>query len=140
MSERDLNMYKTLRYVYIIEVDNRGNKSSFYASKHVFYTGQTGDIARRLKQHITGVGSNFLRNHFRNAQKKLVFVKQLHGTEPDAIREEYRIKPMSKERKKKLILGAENDLVSYVPLSHIILRNFGSLDEQHVIYLNNSNI
>jgi predicted GIY-YIG superfamily endonuclease len=123
-----------LRYIYIIEIDNRGKKSGYYGIQRLFYTGQTNDLWRRLSEHITGRNSKFLSTNFRDAQKKLVFVKQIIGKESDAVREEYAIKPLSRQRKEAIINDPViNDMVAYVPFSHIILRSYNDKNCQLVL-------
>lgn len=133
---RDLSTQRTLRYIYVLEVDNRGEKSRYFGHKKIFYTGQTHDIKYRLLQHLSGVGSKFLNRGFRNAQKKLVFVRQIFCSEPEAVKMEYKIKRYSVEKKKSFINDiCQNDLVAYVPFSHLILRNMEDKEIQHVIKL-----
>jgi len=114
-----------LRYVYILDVDNRGNKSRFYGLDKILYTGSTSNIVRRMSEHLNRSNSKFLSDYFSNARRNLVFVKYVHGTELDAVREEERIKKMSSVRKRELIKSDLNVLVSYVPLKVIVLKKYG---------------
>ena len=126
---------KCVRYVYIIGVDNRGRKSAYYGYRNIFYTGQTINLARRFKQHLNKIDSNFLSKYFPNARKKLVFVKQLYGDEYDAMALEWKVKRLSRSKKVELINSGENDLISYVPLKYIILKKFNKKDEEFLIKL-----
>jgi predicted GIY-YIG superfamily endonuclease len=131
--KRKIDEKEKMRFVYMLDVDNRGNKSSFYGHKRIFYTGETDNLKVRLAQHIRGINSKFLNNKFRDARKRLVFVKQIYGTEYDAMKEETRIKNKNVEQKKQLI-EKENDLVSYVPFKCVILKKHNS-EGEYVISL-----
>ncbi|MFW6173763.1 MAG: hypothetical protein ACOC5T_08465 [Elusimicrobiota bacterium] len=132
--ERKISNKKKLRYVYILEVDNRGNKSKYYGHSKIYYTGQTDKLGIRLIQHIKGINSNFLMKNFPYSRKKLVFVKCVYGTEYDNMKEEHKIKSKNISQKNKLIKGNDNMLVSYVPLKCIILKKYKE-DGERVIKL-----
>ena len=70
-----------LRYVYMLEVDNRGCKSKFYGIKKCFYVGQTDDLKRCLFEHLRGVNSSFLTKNFPRSRKTLVYVEYVFGSE-----------------------------------------------------------
>lgn len=123
-----------LRYVYIIEVDNRGEKSRYYGKKQIFYTGQTHDIINRLKQHLAGINSIFLKKNFPNSRKIIVYVNQIFANEYVAMGEEYKIKRMNKEQKLRLIHSDKNDLIRYIPFKALILKKFNTEDEQIALY------
>ncbi len=64
-----------------------------------YYTGWTTDPQRRLRQHNAGRGAKYTRAR---RPVRLVYVEE----QPDrgsAMRREYRIKRMSRERKGKLV-------------------------------------
>ena len=124
-----------LRYVYLLDVDNRRVKSKFYGQKRIFYTGQTVNLVGRLGQHLTKVFSRFLRRNFPDARKKLVFVQQLWGDEYEAIELETKIKKLGRAKKLELISSEVNDLVLYRPFKFIVLRKFEALDEQELLKL-----
>lgn len=63
------------------------------------YTGATTDLTRRLEQHRTGVASRYTRSRL---PVRLAF-KQEVATWPEALREERRIKALSREAKLALI-------------------------------------
>jgi len=65
----------------------------------VLYTGITTDISRRFKEHQAGKGAKFLRG---KAPLELVY-QQTVGSHSDALKEELRIKKLSKAEKEKLI-------------------------------------
>ncbi|SNZ18277.1 putative endonuclease [Terribacillus aidingensis] len=64
------------------------------------YTGYTNALANRLKQHSTGKGAKYTRGR---GPFILVYL-QTFETRQAALREEYRIKQLSKQQKWKLIL------------------------------------
>jgi len=75
-------------YVYMIRC--KGDK---------LYTGITTDISRRFAEHQVGKGAKFLRG---KAPLELVY-QQTIGSHSDALKEELRIKSLSKRDKEKLI-------------------------------------
>lgn len=118
-----------VRYVYMLKVDNIGMKSRFYGQEKILYVGQTTNISRRVREHLYGINSFFLRQNFKHARKIPVFVKYVYGSEYDAIGEELKIKRLTRQKKEELISSPENALVQYVPLKALILKKFGSDDE-----------
>ena len=66
-----------------------------------FYTGYTGDLAKRIEQHSTGKGAKYTRSHL---PVRLVWCKRYRYYR-NAIREEDRIKRLSR-RQKELLVGA----------------------------------
>src|SRR3990167_8155345 len=107
-----------LRYVYMLLVENYGRKR-YWGKEKIFYTGQTCDIVRRTKEHISGVGSKFLSNYFPDSRKILVFVDYVLGTEAETMKEEKKIKKLSPVMKEKLIQSERNKLVKYIPLKAV---------------------
>jgi len=65
----------------------------------VLYTGITTDISRRFKEHQAGKGAKFLRG---KAPLELVY-QQTVGSHSDALKEELRIKKLSKTEKEGMI-------------------------------------
>jgi|GEM_PF-5891514 len=126
---------KCLRYVYMIDVDNRYEKSKYYGHKRILYTGQTNNLVKRVKEHVQGVNSSFLKNNFPEARKKLVYVKQLFGDEYDAIGAEWNLKRLSRDKKLSLISSDDNDLVSYIPFKVIIIKKYGIKNECEALRL-----
>ena len=130
---RDYYEQKT-RYVYMIYLDN-GLKSRHYGHRNELYTGQTSNLGRRIGEHLRGQNSKYLRNYFSSALKIPVFVKQLFGTQYDAMLLERKIKNMGRPAKECLIASEQNDLIRYVPLKALVLRKFPNHDGEEVIYL-----
>jgi len=131
--ERCMNK-EMLRFVYMLEVDNRGSKSFYFGNNHIFYIGQTKDLKRRMQEHLRGVNSKFLNTCFRDARKKLVFVKYVFGTEFDSLIEERLLKKLSKSKKCDLVGCSDNVLVAYVPCKAIVLKKYKEEGEE-CIYL-----
>lgn len=132
--ERKISEKIKLRYVYMIDVDNRGKKSKYYAHKQIFYVGQTDNLGIRYAQHLTGINSKFLRTYFPNSRKNIIFVGYVNGTEYDSMKEESKIKQMNIKQKKKLIFGERNMLIRYIPLKCVILKRH-DIDGEIVIRL-----
>jgi len=110
-------------YIYMIFVDNKGVKSKHYGRTNCYYTGIALDLIQRLKQHITGYKSKFIRKNYPNATKKLVYVEYFTGNEHQAIQRENTLKHQNHERKKNLINSGNNKLIRYIPFKCVILRN-----------------
>ena len=75
-------------YTYIILTEN--NK---------LYCGYTDDVEKRFTKHIEGVASKFTRA---NKPLKVVYVKEF-DTKKQAMKEEYRIKHLTRCEKEKLL-------------------------------------
>lgn len=70
------------------------------------YTGICkNDIDRRMKEHVSGKGSKYVRSR---APFTLVWSKD-GFTFSEALKEEHRIKQLSKHQKRKIILTYENN-------------------------------
>lgn len=110
------------RYVYLLRIDNRGAKSRYFGQQACYYVGETDDLPRRFLDHLRGIDSKFLRNNFPLAQKRLVFVKTLHGTLYDAMGLEWRLKRLGARHKDRLVESRENELIACVPGKVIVLR------------------
>lgn len=121
---------KCLRYIYILEIDNRGKRSKFFGLDKIYYTGQTNNLKKRLIEHLNGLNSDFLKKNFNNSRKSLVFVDYIFGNEYDSLELEIKIKNFSKSKKIKLINSKENKLIRYIPLKAIILKKYKENNEQ----------
>lgn len=75
-------------YVYILETEH-----------NMLYCGYTDDIERRFQAHLNGTGAKFTRAH---KPIKILYTKEFK-TKSDALKEEYRIKRLTKAEKLKLI-------------------------------------
>jgi len=71
-----------------------------------FYTGWTTDPIRRTKQHNSGKGAKYTRQH---GPVKLVYVESLPDR-GEAMRRERDIKRYTRERKMRLVLSQAKDL------------------------------
>ncbi|OCG79449.1 hypothetical protein A9G42_00100 [Gilliamella sp. Nev6-6] len=73
-------------------------------AKQSLYTGITTDITRRFEQHKNGKGSKYLKAH-----QDFSIVYQISvGDKSTALKIEYRIKQLSKQKKEWLILQQPN--------------------------------
>ena len=66
---------------------------------NTYYCGYTDDIARRYKNHIIGVGAKYTRA---NKPKKIAFLENF-STKSEAMKEECRIKRLSRKAKEDLV-------------------------------------
>ncbi len=68
-----------------------------------YYTGWTTDLKRRLKAHNSGTGAKYTKSRL---PVELVYSHSF-PTKEEAMREEYRIKHLSRAQKEQLIRGKE---------------------------------
>mgnify|MGYP005764919541 CR=1 FL=1 len=64
-----------------------------------YYCGYTGDLEKRFKQHCEGKGAKYTRA---NKPIKIVYFKEFDN-KSDAMKEEFRIKHLTREEKTNLI-------------------------------------
>ena len=83
-------------YVYIIECTDNS-----------FYTGITGNVRRRMKEHKSGTASRYTKNH---GFKKLMYLEEQPNRSAARMRE-MKIKRRGKDYKKKLIEVQKGDLI-----------------------------
>lgn len=81
-----------MAYVYIIE-----------CSDGSLYTGWTNDVPKRIEAHNQGKGAKYTRNRL---PVSLRYIKEF-STRQEAMKEEYRIKQLSREQKIGLIREAQ---------------------------------
>ncbi len=79
-------MAKFFTYI-ILTVDN------------MLYCGYTDDIEKRFEKHKSGTAAKFTRAH---KPLKIVYTKQFE-TKSEAMKEEYRIKHLTRKQKEELI-------------------------------------
>jgi len=84
-------------YVYIIETKTGG-----------FYTGVSKDFFKRWRQHFLGTGAKYIKA---NGFKKPIFL-QTFDSLGEAMKEEKRIKKMSRKQKENLVKSDNNILDS----------------------------
>lgn len=68
---------------------------------NTLYCGYTDDVEKRYELHQSGKGAKYTRAH---KPEKLVYVKEF-DTKSEAMKEEYRIKHLSREQKEEMIEG-----------------------------------
>ncbi len=78
-------------FVYLLETE-RGT----------IYTGITTDVSRRYKEHLEGVSKKGAKYTNANKPVKLLYTRE-YETKSDAMKEEYRIKHLSRAKKLELI-------------------------------------
>jgi putative endonuclease len=71
-------------YVYILQ-----------CSDGTFYTGYTGDLQQRLRQHDSGKGAKYTKSH----RPQRVMYTELFGTRSAAMKREREIKKLSHQQK-----------------------------------------
>lgn len=80
-----------MNYTYILECKD-----------HTLYTGWTNDIEKRLKAHNEGNGAKYTKSR---RPVKLVYLEEFE-TKEAAMKREYAIKHMTREKKESLIATA----------------------------------
>ena len=82
-------------YVYIIETERK-----------TLYCGYTNNIAKRFEAHLKGKGAKYTKA---NKPVKIVYQKSF-STKSEALKEEYRIKKLTRNEKLELISGELDSL------------------------------
>jgi len=77
-----------MNYTYILECQDG-----------TYYTGWTNDLQKRVADHNAGKGAKYTRARL---PVRLVYYESF-GTKEEAMRREYEIKQLSKEKKRKLM-------------------------------------
>lgn len=70
--------------------------------KGTIYTGITTDVLRRFREHTEGVNSRGAKYTSANKPVKILYTKS-YETKSDAMKEEYRIKHLTRSQKLKMI-------------------------------------
>lgn len=81
-------------FVYLLETE-RGT----------IYTGITTDVERRFREHLNGVSKKGAKYTNANKPVKILYTKE-YETKSEAMREEYRIKHLSRAKKLEMIKNA----------------------------------
>lgn len=79
-------------FVYILETEH-----------NMLYCGYTDDVERRFQAHLNGTGAKFTRA---NKPLRIAYTKEF-DTKSEALKEEYRIKHLTKDKKLELINSAQ---------------------------------
>ena len=72
--------------------------------RNTYYCGYTDDVEKRFQLHLSGKGAKYTRA---NKPIKIVYQKEF-PTKEEAMKEEYRIKSLSKQKKIQLINSDKN--------------------------------
>ena len=68
--------------------------------RNTYYCGYTDDVEKRFQKHLEGKAAKYTRA---NKPVKIVYTKAF-ATKEEAMKEEYRIKKLSRNEKEKLFL------------------------------------
>ena len=74
-------------------------------SDGTLYTGWTNDLNKRIKAHNNGKGAKYTKPRL---PVELVYAKE-HATKEEAMKDEYRIKQLSRKRKQELCKEYEEE-------------------------------
>ncbi len=88
-------------------MEQKSNKFFVYIILTVnnkLYCGYTNNISKRYHEHISGKGAKYTRA---NKPLKLVYIKEFK-TKNEAMKEEYRIKNLTRKEKEQLIENYSN--------------------------------
>ena len=80
-------------------MSNRWSVYILLCGDNSLYTGISNDVLKRLEKHRNGTGAKYTRGR---GELKLVYLKEI-GDKSSALKEEYRIKQLSKKQKLRLI-------------------------------------
>ncbi len=83
-------MYEKKFYTYLLLTEN-----------NTYYCGYTDDIEKRYKKHLDGTGAKYTKA---NKPVKIAYMATFN-TKSEAMKEEYRIKKLSRADKEKLIFS-----------------------------------
>ncbi len=72
--------------------------------RNTIYTGITTDVERRYKEHLEGVVKKGAKYTNANKPVKILYTKS-YDTKSEAMKEEYRIKQLTKKQKLELVLS-----------------------------------
>lgn len=73
--------------------------------KNTIYTGIALDVEKRFKEHLAGAGFKGAKYTSANKPVKILYKKE-YETKSDAMKEEYRIKKLTRKEKFELIKSA----------------------------------
>lgn len=90
-------MSEKIFYTYLILTEN-----------NTYYCGYTDDIEKRYKKHQEGSGAKYTKA---NKPVKIAYLEEF-TTKSEAMKEEYRIKHLSRQEKEKLVKNFE---ISHIP-------------------------
>ncbi len=81
------------------ELDKKFYTYLILTDSNTLYCGYTDDIEKRYKKHLEGTAAKYTRAH---KPRELVYIKEFK-TKQEAMKEEYRIKKLSRLKKEELI-------------------------------------
>ena len=93
-----MTVKKTVIFIYKYYVDKKYYTYIILTENNTLYCGYTDDVERRFQAHLDGRGAKYTRI---NRPQKLVYQKEF-STKSEAMKEEYRIKKLSRKEKLKL--------------------------------------
>ena len=93
-----MTVKKTVIFIYKYYVDKKYYTYIILTENNTLYCGYTDDVERRFQAHLDGRGAKYTRI---NKPQKLVYQKEF-STKSEAMKEEYRIKKLSRKEKLKL--------------------------------------
>jgi|GEM_PF-290926 len=90
---------KTVFFIYEYIMDKKYFTYILLTEQNTLYCGYTDDVEKRFQAHLEGKGAKYTRSH---KPIKIVYQKEFE-TKSDAMKEERRIKKLSRFEKLKLI-------------------------------------
>lgn len=95
-----LTVQKTVIFIYKYKVmDKKYYTYILLTEQNTLYCGYTDDVEKRFQAHLEGKGAKYTKSH---KPVKIVY-KQEFNTKSDAMKEEFRIKHLSRKAKLELI-------------------------------------
>lgn len=94
-----MTVQKTVFFIYEYIIDKKYFTYILLTEQNTLYCGYTDDVEKRFQAHLEGKGAKYTRSH---KPIKIVYQKEFE-TKSDAMKEERRIKKLSRFEKLKLI-------------------------------------
>ena len=94
-----MTVQKTVFFIYEYIMDKKYFTYILLTEQNTLYCGYTDDVEKRFQAHLEGKGAKYTRSH---KPIKIVYQKEFE-TKSDAMKEERRIKKLSRFEKLRLI-------------------------------------
>lgn len=119
--------------IYIISLDNRGNKTKFYGLNKAYYTGISTNVGKRIGDYLFKRGKEgWVNKYWKDARVIPVFISHFFGTKSEAMGLERSIKRRSREKKEELIDSESNKLIGYKPCKYLVVKKYKEDGEEIV--------
>ncbi len=94
-----MTVHETVFFIYIYNMEKKFFTYILLTEQNTLYCGYTDDVKKRFQAHLEGKGAKYTRSH---KPVKIVYQKEF-ATKSEALKEERRIKKLSRSEKLKII-------------------------------------